>query len=184
MKTFLVLLCALGIAPISQAAQIVADAQLSYQPDGSVFDYTLTLNNLGNSTSPIETYYFGWDGPGGPNLLPSSPINVSSLTGWTVQIPHGANDGYGVLLETTMTPLNPNSSFSFTFQSPDSPAALEAISLFDARADALASWAFSGPGILGIAGEIVVDAIPEPSSLLLTGAGVLTLCALRKRKRA
>jgi len=26
--------------------------------------------------------------------------------------------------------------------------------------------------------------VPEPSTLLLTGAGVLTLCALRKRRRA
>jgi len=32
--------------------------------------------------------------------------------------------------------------------------------------------------------NLTVEFVPEPSSFLLTGAGVLTLCVLRKRKRA
>jgi hypothetical protein len=41
----------------------------------------------------------------------------------------------------------------------------------------------SGMGEQFVMDNLTVEFVPEPSTFLLTGAGVLTLCALRKRKR-
>jgi len=42
---------------------------------------------------------------------------------------------------------------------------------------------FSGGGENFEMDNFTFDLVPEPSTFLLTGAGVLTLCALRKRRR-
>jgi len=150
----------------------------------AAFDYTLTLNNAGTSTSQIETFYFCWSGPGGHNLMPSSPTNVLSVAGWTAQVTNnGASDGYAILFETATTPLNPNSSLTFDFQSADSPAVLQGVSSFDSRSEVLFYFLYSGPGLRGVGAQFTAEYVPEPSSAALLTFGLLGLLLTGWRKR-
>src|SRR5215472_4073585 len=79
LKTFgLLWSAALGVVGTLQGQNINATALISSQPaGGGLFNYTLTLNNLASSTSPIETFWFAWL-PNGDNFLPSSPTSAQA----------------------------------------------------------------------------------------------------------
>jgi len=46
------------------------------------------------------------------------------------------------------------------------------------------AFGVSGGEYVSVMDNFTFDLVPEPSSFLLTGAGVLTLCTFRKRRRA
>jgi hypothetical protein len=183
-RLLLTLLLLLGTTDRLHAHQIWANAEISGQPDGDLFDYTLTLNNTGTSTSQIETFYFCWEGPTGHNLMPSSPTNVLSVAGWTAQVTNnGASDGYAILFKTTTAPLNPNSSLTFDFQSADSLAVLQGVSPFDGHAGVMTCFLYSGPGLMGVGAQLTAEVVPEPSPSALLTFGLLGVLLAGWRKR-
>jgi len=63
---------------LQAAGTISASATLSDVQVGSVYDYTLTLDNTG--TIPIESLWYGWTTSG--NNLPSNPTTPGNSLGW------------------------------------------------------------------------------------------------------
>ena len=177
-KLLLSLLFVLGTACTIQAQSIIANAQISGQAaGGGGYNYTITLNNTAASTSPIGTFWYSWIP--GEDFLPSSPTSVQPPTGWTDAITHfGALDGYAIEFTASTPLLSPGSSLAFKFSSPDSPAAIAGNSPFYPTTPTPVGTSFLYGGITpfsGASAEIVVQSVPEPSSLGLLMAGALGL---------
>ena len=164
------------------AQSLVANAQLSAAAVGArSFDYTITLNNTSASTSSIETFWYAWQ-PGGGDYLPSSPLSVQPPAGWNAVITGGGvGDGYGLLFETSTAPLAPGSSLSFSFTSPDSPAAVRGNSPWYSGTPVGSSAVYSGH-LYGATETLVVEPVPEPSTLSLLWAGGLLIGGLWLRR--
>ncbi len=186
-RLLLSLLCLLATACSIQAQSILANAQISGQAaGGGGYNYTITLNNTAASTSPIGTFWYSWIP--GEDFLPSSPTSVQPPTGWTDTITHNpvATDGYAIeFVKSSLTPLfNPGSSLAFKFSSPDSPTAIAGNSPFYSTTPTPVgtSFLYGGTPFSGASAEIVVQSVPEPSSLGLLIAGALGLLVAGRRR--
>ena len=165
------LLSAVGSGAWAQT--INANATISGIQAGVNYDYTITLNNTAASTSPIETLWYAW--VPGADFLPSSPITVQPPSGWTDTITGGGpNDGYAIEFVTSSAPLNPGSSLLFQFESADTPAQLAGDSPTHPGTPVGTSVLYAGSPFVGASQTLVVQSVPEPSSLgLLLVAGVI-----------
>ena len=102
-------------------AQLNVSAQISgVSIGGGLYDYSITLTNKGDSTSPVGTFWYAWIP--GQNYLPSDPASVSSPTGWTDTI--SGSGGYGIHWTTSSAALAQGSSLLFSFESTDTPTTL------------------------------------------------------------
>jgi hypothetical protein len=159
----------------ARAQTIDASATISGVQAGVDYDYTITLNNKGTSTSPIETLWYAW--VPGADFLPTSPLSVQPPTGWTEIITGGSvNDGYAIQFTTSTSPLNPGNSLLFQFQSADTPTQLAGNSPTHPTFPVGTSVLYSGaPLSVGPSESFVVQSVPEPSSLglLLIGGSLL-----------
>ena len=174
-------LLALGTAATGQAQTIAANAEISGVAAGVGYDYTITLNNTGGSTSPIETFWFGW--VPGEDFLPTSPTSVTPPTGWTDAITHmSAGDGYAIQYVTSTAPISPGSSQTFSFESADSPAAINGNSPFYPSTPVGTSFLYEGAPFSGASEQFVVQPAPEPSSVAIIMLGALGLMAVRWHK--
>ena len=156
-----------------------ASATLTSQQLGPTsYEYDITLTDTG--TTPIGTFWFGWIP--GYDLLPSAPTSVSSPSGWTGVPMHEGIGVDSVQWVNATTPLQPGQSLSgFTFDSPDTPAAISHVSSFFGE-PVEESYVYIGapetdPGFALRATTVV----PEPASLVLL-AGPATLLLRRKRR--
>ncbi len=173
-------------------AQIQADAQLTGQSaGGGLYTYNITLNNLGSSSSGIQTFWYSW--VPGADFLPTSPTSVQAPAGWMSSVqggpyydPYGYYypDGYSIEFTTSTTPLNPGSSLTFGFMSTDSPAALAGNSPIFTYYPVGTSYVFSGVGESGLGLQFVVQSVPEPSSLALLTASIGLWSITRRGRRA
>lgn len=109
-----------AVSTETASATIVA-SQLS----ATTYQYSITLKDTahGKATSAdqIETFWFAW--LPGQDLLDTSPLTVSSPTGWTDQITNGGSaSGYGIQWKTTSAAIKPGKTLTgFTFTSSDTP---------------------------------------------------------------
>jgi hypothetical protein len=183
-RLLLSLLCLLATACSIHAQSILANAQISGQAaGGGGFNYTITLNNTAASTSPIGTFWYSWIP--GEDFLPSSPTSVQPPTGWTDIITHfGATDGYAIQFVASTPVLSPGSSLAFKFSSPDSPTAIAGNSPFYTTTPTPVgtSFLYGGAPFSGANAEIVVQSVPEPSTLGLLMVGALGLLVVCRRR--
>jgi hypothetical protein len=170
-KLFLSLLATLGTVTAALAQGEAATGQVSGLPNGSLYDYIITLNNTSGSVS-IGSFWYAWTPTISPFFyLPSTPASASAPAGWTASIV--ANS---IQYVDSGTPLGPGQSIQFQYDAPFSPAQL--------TGDAGYSYVYSG-GIEGDSGAFVniqTVAAPEPSSLGLLTAGFLSLALAGRRK--
>ena len=90
----LVLSACLLARPVS-AGTLIASGTWSSTPNGSNFNYAITLTNSSSSTDNLGTFWFAWEP--GEDLLATSPISEATPSGWTGMVTHiGAGDGYGI----------------------------------------------------------------------------------------
>jgi hypothetical protein len=176
----------LGVAGTLQAQNINATALISSQSaGGGLFNYTLTLNNLASSTSPIETFWFAWL-PNDDNFLPSSPTSAQAPPGWNSSIITGSYYSYyyyyydySIEFTSSTAPLNPGHSLTFGFVSSDSPDVVEGDSSIYPGYKVDTSYLYSGVGAGN--GAQVIPQVPEPSALsLLLAALVCFFISLRR----
>ncbi len=172
-RLLLSLLFVLGTACSIQAQSILANAQISGQAAGGGYDYTITLNNTAASTSPIGTFWYSWIP--GEDFLPSSPTSVQPPTGWTDIITHfGAADGYAIEFTASTPLISPGSSLAFIAgNSPFYTTTPTPVGT---------SFLYGGAPFSGASAEIVVQSVPEPSSLGLLTAGALGLLVAGRRR--
>jgi hypothetical protein len=171
------------------AQSYVVDAQISGQADGGMYDYTLTLNNRSSSTTSIGTFWFAWTDYG-YDLLPSSPTVTQTPAGWSASVLGGSYDyygytyydGYSIQFTTSSAYLNPGSSLTFEFTSPDSPSDISGINPYFGN-EVETSFVYSGGPFSDAGSQFLVETVvPEPAALglLLVAGGSLMVTRWRR----
>jgi MYXO-CTERM domain-containing protein len=176
---------AAGPAP---AANITADATLTWQADGPNFDYTITLNNSAASDASIGTFWYAW--VPGKDFLATSPISTTSPTGWTALLTHVPNvPTNGVAIQwTTGAADSPNNvaiggSKVFKFTSADTPAEIAGESVFYPGTPVGLSFVYPGAPFSDAGHSFVVQSVPEPSSAVLGALGLVSALGLAAGRR-
>ena len=168
-KLFLSLLVALGAGSVAFAQGESATGTVSGVLNGSLYDYTITLNNTSGSV-PIGSFWYSWTPTIPPFFyLPSNPSSPAAPTGWTAGVV--ANS---IQFSSSGTPLAPGQSIQFTYAASFSPAQLVG--------DAGYSYVYSGGIELDPGAFVNIQTVPEPASLGLLTAGFLGLALAGRRK--
>jgi hypothetical protein len=154
-------LFAFGTTYTVEAATLSASGQLSGTAAAGAFNYTLTLNNSGASTTNIETFWFSW--VPGSDFMAVNPTDIVSPAGWTNQVTHvGAGDGFAIQFVTSTGPLAPGGSLTFTFTTTSSPATMAGDSPFFPGVPIGTSFVYSGSPLTGVSDEFVVETVTGP----------------------
>jgi len=164
----------LGLEPLESRAllsTITASGVISSTPDGGAFDYTIALSNSAASTAAIGTFWFAWIP--GQDYLHTSPISESPPTGWSVgQVSHGSSaDGYAIqfVSDSSIYDVQPGNSLNFTFKSADTPASVEANSVFYPTTPVGTSTVYAGGPFVDPEDQFVVTvAAPTLESIAVT----------------
>ncbi len=184
-RLFLGLLLALGAVRTGQAQGLMGFAQMSSQPNGGAFDYTLTLYNTG--TDPIGTFWFAWL-PSGQNYLFAMPTAATAQTpSWVGYVMSGYNYGGGgyyydysiEYYDTSGMGLAPGNSMVFGFTSTDTPAALAGDSVYYPGIPVGTSYLYDTAFSEGF--QLTVTPVPEPSPVALFALGGLGLMFAARR---
>jgi hypothetical protein len=104
---------AMAASVVSAGAQS-ATATISGVQSGSVFDYTVTLDNTG--TAPLESFWYAWTQSG--NNLTADPSNLGNSLGWNSALFNGTSIQY---TGTAGDALAGGQSATFTFASTETP---------------------------------------------------------------
>jgi hypothetical protein len=172
---------AIGLQSAPASADYVVFGTQTSQPNGSNFDYTITLTNASTSTLNVGTFWFSW--VPGQDFMSNAPVSNSEIspTGWAEIVTHaGNNDGFAIqwVASNASFDLTPGHSLTFGFTSAETPAQLAGNSqLFPAFPEGT-SFVYSGAPFSDAGHQFVVTqgaSVPEPSSLLLTLLGSLAL---------
>jgi hypothetical protein len=164
------LLTALAITRPVLAAEM-ATAVIGGAPTSGGYNYSITVSDTG--TTPIGTFWFSW--VPGAGFLTSAPTNVTSPSLWTDTL---TNSGAAIQWQSTSPSslLEPGQSLSgFDFFSTETPLQLEGLVTSNSFTDpGLVATVYEGAPLAG-PGDIfdVVEATPEPPSLLLALTGIL-----------
>jgi hypothetical protein len=167
---------AMAVTPPTASATITPTA-------GSPNSYALTLSDDAASPSTIGTFWFAW--VPGKDFMTTSPLSVSSPSGWTDTITGGGTgDGYAIQWKATSSSFDvaPGSSLSgFAFTSADSPGSVFGNSVYFPTRPVLTSVAYSA-GPFSDAGTTFapsVVSVPEPTALV--AAAPLAMLLRRRR---
>ena len=186
MKRIVVMMIALAAllsATATFSASIDASGVLTSRPDGSNFDYSITLSNSSSSTDPIGTFWFAW--VPGEDFLDTSPLSVTDPTGWTDNITHGGpGDGYAIqwLASSAADDVTAGTSLSgFGFTSTDSPASVYGNSAFFPTTPVLTAFTYDAAPFSDDGDRFLVTVVPEPVSLALLSP--MALLMLRRSRR-
>jgi len=162
-----------GAATSAYAQGQMATGLISGSGSGP-YNYTLTFDNAVNATSPIGSVWYAWTP--GQFYLPGTPASASAPAGWTATV-SGASVQYVATTGTFDIP--PGGSLSgFGYQASFSPAQLAA------APNSGLSVAYSG-GLFSDAGvtfDVAIQAVPEPSTLILSCCGLAGLGLLGYRR--
>ena len=177
----------LTATPATGAMMILADAALTSKPDvdGVHFDYTITLKNTAASTAPIGTFWFSW--VPGKDLMTNSPLSETNPSGWTSMVTHGgATDGFAIqwVSGSAASDVAIGSSLTFDFKSTETPAELAGLSHFFPTFPQETATVYQGAPFVGATQQIVVKAVPEPSTLVLSFVGGLAMLVRKRFKRS
>jgi PEP-CTERM motif len=177
--------CVLALAGRVHAA-MDADVTISSQAaGGGVFNYTLTLNNLPDSTDQIETLWFSWTP--GLDFMSSGPLSISSPTGWLGSSQHTTsiyfNDGYSVQYYTTTAPLNPGGSLQFDFSSLVTPTEIAGNDSVYGYYPEVTTFLYSVSIESGDGEQVLAQMVPEPSSFALAALGITAAFGLMITRR-
>src|SRR5579883_507521 len=154
-------------------ANITPSGIISSTPDGANFDYTIKLTNASSSSSGIGTFWYAWIP--GQDYLATSPISVTSPTGWTDTITNmGSGDGYAILFQANSSAyyVQPGNSLNFQFTSADTPTSVNGNSVYYSNTPVGTSYVYPA-GPFSDAGHIfIVEPAPTPtlSSIAVTPA--------------
>ena len=189
----------LGSSRSALASGIDSSATVVGKPDGSLFDYSLTLNNSAASTDSIGSLWFAW--VPGADFLSSSPTNLIAPAGWTTNITHeGTNDGFAIqyVASSPAFALAPGSSLSgFGFTSSDTPAQLAGNSPLFPTFPVTTSFVYQGAPLVGDSAQFVApvslapqapeppqpSTVPEPSAFWIGSfISAISLAYLRIRR--
>jgi hypothetical protein len=156
----------LGSGRSALASGIDSSATVVGKPDGSLFDYAITLNNSAASTDSIGSLWFAW--VPGADFLSSSPTNLVAPAGWTTNITHeGTNDGFAIqfVANSPSSALAPGSSLSgFGFTSSDTPAQLAGNSPLFPTFPVTTSFVYQGAPLVGDSDQFVAPvSLAQPS---------------------
>jgi len=171
-----ILFCLLLVFASTRAAHAAIDASVtisSQAAGGGVFDYTLTLNNLPDSTSSIESLWYSWIP--GYDFMSSSPLSFSAPTGWTASAQHVTfyTDGYSAQYVTTTAALAPGGSLQFGFSSLVTPTELAGNDQVFHFYPEQTTYVYSISPEAGVSEALVAQTVPEPSTLTLVAFGTI-----------
>ena len=169
-RLFLALLLAFGVAHGVQAQGLIGFALISNTPSGDgSYNYTITLNNTGSDT--IGTFWFAWL-PSGQDYLYTMPADVTTQDGtWTGFANTGYYSGYSIEYYTLASGLAPGDSYTFGFNSTDSPAAIAGDSVYYPGTPVGTSYLSDTTFAAGF--QFQVLPVPEPSP-----AALIAICGL------
>ena len=181
---------ALGVAlivflPATAFAGLLATATVSTSSTSAPYDYTISLHNSG--TTNIGTLWFAWtDQPLNYDFLPSSPTVTGMPSGWIAPIQHNAGipgDGYSIeYYNLTGSAIAPGANATFSFTSPDPPATIAGPAFVPGN-QVTTSFIYGGFPQSDAGFKFNASVVPEPSTLLLAGVGiVLSLLTLWGRR--
>ena len=180
-KSSLIVMALLCIAIAPAFGQLAATATIFATPNGSNFDYMISLTNTG--TTDIGTFWFAWTPPGMPveyDLLPSEPFSISQPTGWLGPASAGF-PGFSIeYYNHGGSFIAPKETATFQFTSPDSPKTLQGSTFGFPNTT---SFIYAGVPEVGATARVDPVFVPEPSTYALLAAGCAGLLALRRRKQ-
>ena len=176
----LMLAAGLVATATSIQATLIATGQITATPaGGGSYDYTITLYNSASSTVSMESFWYAWTP--GQFYLPSTPTSYFALqTGWA-GVPFANSVQF--YTQSAQDAIAPGGSASFNYVSMDTPAQEFGNSGYPGNPPVGTSVAYQTSGFGGAADTIVVQPVPEPSSIafLVVGSSGL-LIAVRRGK--
>jgi PEP-CTERM motif len=184
--TLLGLVLAIGLLSTPASADYVVFGTQTSQPNGTDFNYMITLTNASTSTMNVGTFWFSW--VPGQDFMTNSPISEISPTGWTEMVTHaGINDGFAIqwVASSAAFDLTPGNSLTFGFTSAETPAQLAGNSQFFPATPEGTAFVYSGRPFSDAGFQFVVTpltSVPEPSSMLLIGIGGTMVSVLQFRR--
>ena len=167
------LAASLAASAVSTFAQS-ATATISGVQSGGVYNYTVTLFNMGNIA--LESFWYGWTTSG--NNLPSVPTSAGNSLGWANNVAGNSIEYVG----SSLPPLNPSQAATFTFTSSSTPAQMTAGTAGESVAY-VGGITFSQnlPGDSTAVFSPVLF-VPEPATAGLFVLGTAGLLAARRRR--
>ncbi|HEX3623971.1 MAG TPA: PEP-CTERM sorting domain-containing protein [Verrucomicrobiae bacterium] len=163
-----------------QAQNVNVSTSLNYATGaGGVYDYTLTLDNLG--PEEIESLWLGWV-PGSFNI--ASPSSPGNNLGWSSTL-----DGNSIqYLGTSGTALASGNSATFTFDSTTTPAQFTAETGKAGDSTAYGINAANGQLSFSLSPPdtetFFLTVVPEPSTYAILALGSLGFLGVVWRKRS
>ena len=162
----LVLVIATGLCAVPTGSRAQgAVATISGVQAGSVFDYTILLQNTGSTV--LNSFWYAWTTSG--NNLPSVPTSPANTLGWT-------NTVFGNSIKwvnSTATALAPGQFGTFTFVSTATPTQITTTPSGQSVAYVNGiSFTQNNPGDSTPVFSPTLAAAPEPSALGLLAAGL------------
>jgi len=162
-------------------AALSATATVSTSQTSAPFNYTVTVNNTGDTT--IGTFWFAWIPSPSYSFLPHSPTNISGPSGWLNPISHIGipQDGYGIeWYNNSGSTIPAGDSRTFSFTSIDSPATLAGNGWFGGNKVTTSSVYTGAP--LGDPGfQFIAQVVPEPGCIALGCALAGAVLMARRR---
>jgi hypothetical protein len=162
---------AAGTATFVQAQGQIASGTIRSSGVGP-YSYSLTFSDAPNSTSPIGSVWYAWIP--GSFYLPGPPTKASVPAGWTANI-----SGHSIqfVANSSANDILPGQSLSgFGYQANFTPTQLAA------APHSGDSVAYSGGLFSDVGSYFTVQAVPEPSTLMLLIFGTTGLWLVGRRK--
>jgi len=168
LRVLLALMLAAGSAASVRAQGQLASGTVAGS-GSSPYDYSLSFSDASSATSPIGSVWYAW--VPGAFYLPATPLNASAPAGWTATID---DNSIQFIASSAANDIKPGQTLSgFSYHATFSPAQLVA------DPDAGISVAYAGPLESDAGQTFTVQAVPEPSTLMLLISGAAGLFLAR-----
>ena len=167
--------------PLLAQGTINAIGSLSDVPaGGGVYNYTITMQNAGSSTSPIGSFWYAW--VPGQFYLPTAPSALLAPSGWTATVVSlGGASSIQYVASAAGSYIQPGSSLNFGFSSTDTPSVL-AGNAPNFPGTPIGTTVVYGAGLFSLPSQtMVVNSVPEPAASILLSLSALSFLIIRRR---